>query len=37
MTITIDLTKAALVTIFGGFFVGSVLAFAWAFVRMVTP
>lgn len=37
MTITIDLTKAALVTIFGGFFVGGIGAFAWAFVGMVTP
>ncbi len=37
MTVTIDLTKAAQVLIFGGFFVGSVLAFAWAFVGMVTP
>lgn len=37
MTITIDLTKAAKTTIFAAFFVGSVLAFAWAFVGMVTP
>lgn len=34
MTITIDLTKAALVTIFGGFFLGSILAFAVAFVEV---
>ncbi|MBV6094110.1 hypothetical protein KUU40_08050 [Pseudomonas aeruginosa] len=33
MTITIDLTKAAQVLIFGGFFVGSVFMFAVAFVR----
>lgn len=37
MTITIDLTKAAQVLIFGGFFVGGVIAFALAFVGMVTP
>lgn len=37
MTITIDLTRAAQVLIFGGLFLGSVLAFAWAFVGMVTP
>ncbi len=37
MTITIDLTKAAKTIIFGGLFLGSVLAFAWAFVGMVTP
>lgn len=37
MTITIDLTKAAQVLIFGGFFVGGICAFAWAFVGMVTP
>ncbi len=37
MTITIDLTKAAQALIFGGFFVGGIGAFAWAFVGMVTP
>lgn len=37
MTITVDLTKAAKTIIFAAFFVGSVLAFAWAFVGMVTP
>lgn len=37
MTITIDLTKAAKTTIFAAFFLGSVIAFAWAFVGMVTP
>ncbi len=34
MTITIDLKEAAQVTIFGGFFVGSVLMFAVAFVEV---
>lgn len=37
MTITIDLTKAAKTTIFAAFFLGGVLAFALAFVGMVTP
>ncbi len=37
MIITIDLKEAAQVLIFGGFFVGSIGAFAWAFVGMVTP
>lgn len=37
MTITIDLAKAAKTTIFAAFFVGSIGAFAWAFVGMVTP
>ncbi|CAL5244172.1 hypothetical protein PAERUG_P44_Wales_1_VIM_2_11_12_02600 [Pseudomonas aeruginosa] len=37
MTITIDLKEAAKVLIFGGFFVGGIGAFAWAFVGMVTP
>ncbi len=34
MTITIDLKEAAQVTIFGGFFVGSVFMFAVAFVEV---
>lgn len=34
MTITIDLTKAAQVLIFGGFFVASVFMFAVAFVEV---
>ncbi len=37
MNITIDLKEAAQVTIFGGFFLGGIGAFAWAFVGMVTP
>lgn len=37
MTITIDLTKAAKTTFFAAFFLGGIGAFAWAFVRMVTP
>ena len=37
MTITIDVTKAAKLITFAAFFLGSVLAFAWAFVGPVTP
>lgn len=37
MTITIDVTKAAKFFTYAAFFLGGIMAFAWAFVGMVTP
>lgn len=37
MTITIDLSKAAKNIVLAAFFVGGVLAFAWACAGMLTP